>query len=120
MRTSASDHHHHVLRDADAVGVGDLGHGHAVVDGRLQVDVVGPDAGGDGEPQVASLGYPLCGQIRRPERLGDDDVRVHEFALELGVGAVLVGCDDEGVSLALEVLPQAEFAGDTAEQLSRA
>ncbi len=38
------DHHHHVFRHADAVGVGDLGDGDAAVDGRLQVDVIGSDA----------------------------------------------------------------------------
>ena len=34
------DHHHDVLGDADAVAVGDLGDGDAVLDRRLQVDVV--------------------------------------------------------------------------------
>ncbi len=34
------DHHHHVLRDTDAVGEGDLGDGQAGLAGRLQVVVV--------------------------------------------------------------------------------
>jgi len=34
-----------VLGHTDAVAVGDLGHGDALVDGGLEVDVVGTDAG---------------------------------------------------------------------------
>ena len=66
--------------------------------------------------RFASLGDPLGGQVRRPERLGDDDVGVDELALEHRVGAVLVRGHDQRVTLALEVVPQAELAGDAAEQ----
>ena len=114
------DHHHDVLGDADAVGVRDLGDGDAVLHRRLQVDVVGADAGGDRQLQVRRLGDPLGGQVGRPERLRDDDVGVGQLALEDRVGAVLVRGHDQRVTLALEVLPQAELAGDAAEQLRRA
>ncbi len=35
--------------DADAVGVGDFGDGDALFDGGFEVNVVGADAGGNGE-----------------------------------------------------------------------
>ena len=44
-----------MLGDADAVGVRDLGDGDAVLDGGLQVDVVGADAGGDRQLEVGAL-----------------------------------------------------------------
>ena len=45
----AEDHHHHVLGDADRIAIGNLGHGNAALDRRLEIDVVRSDAGGDGE-----------------------------------------------------------------------
>ena len=53
------DHHHHVLGDADRVAVGDLRNRDALLDGGLQVGVVGADAGGDGELQLLRLGDPF-------------------------------------------------------------
>ena len=55
---------------------------------------------------IASLRFgrlrdPLGGQVGGPERLRDDDVGVGQLALEDGVGAVLVGGDDEAVAAAL-------------------
>src|SRR5690606_895292 len=76
------DHQHHVLGDADAVAVGDLGDGDAVPDGGLQVDVVGADAGGQRERQPGRAGDPLGGEVGGPERLGDDHVGVGELAVE--------------------------------------
>ena len=60
---------------------------------RLEVDVVGPDPGGHGQLQVRRLGDPLGGQVRGPERLRDDDLRVRKLALEGRVRPVLVGRD---------------------------
>ena len=81
--------------------VGDLGDGDAALDRGLQVDVVGADAGRDRELQVRGLRDSLGGQVRGPERLRDHDVGVGQLALEDGVGAVLVGRDDEAVAAAL-------------------
>ena len=110
------DHHDDVLGDADAVGVGDLGDGDAVLHRRLQVDVVGADAGGDRQLQVRGAGDPLGGEVGRPERLRDDDVGVGELALEDRAGAVLVRGHDQRVTLAFEVVPQPQLTGDAAEQ----
>jgi hypothetical protein len=58
-----------VLGDADDVGPRDLGDGDAPVDlvGRVQVDVVGPDARGDGQLEVLGLGEALGGEVARVE-----------------------------------------------------
>jgi len=84
------DHHHHVLGDADAVGVGDLGDREPAVDRRLQVDVVGADAGSQRELQLRCLGDSLGRQVGGPEGLGDHDLGVGQLALEHRVRAVLV------------------------------
>ena len=89
--------HHGVLRDADAVAPRHLAHRDAPVDGGLQVDVVGPDAGGDRQLEPGGLRDALGGQVSGPEGLGDDDVRVGQLPLEDGVGAVLVRGDNEPV-----------------------
>ena len=59
-------------------------------DRRVQVHMVGTDAGGDGQAQLRGLGDPLRGQVPRPERLRDDDVGVRQLPLEHRVGAILV------------------------------
>ena len=51
-----------------------------------------------------------------PEGLRDDNVGVDELALEGAVSAILVGGDDELVSLGFQELAQAQFARDAAEQ----
>ena len=112
------DHHHHVLGDADAVRVGDLGDGESALDRRLQVDVVGADARGQRQLQVRCLGDPLGGQVGGPERLGDHHLGLGQLALEDRVRPVLVGGDDEPVPAPLEELAQAELAGDAADQLA--
>ena len=89
------------------------------VDRRLQVDVVGADPGGERQLQVRRLGDPLGGQVGGPEGLGDDHLGVGQVALELRVGAVLVGGDDQLVAGGLQVGAQAELTGDAAEQLAR-
>ena len=95
-----------MLGDADAVAVRHLGDRDAVRDRGVEIDVVGADPGGDRELQVRRLGDPLRGQVRGPERLRDDDLGVGQLAVELRVGAVLVGGDDELVALALEEAAQ--------------
>ena len=107
-----------MLGDADAVAVGHLGDGDAALDRRLQVGVVGADAGGDHELEVRRLGEALGGHVRRPEGLADDDVGGGQLALEVGVRAVLVGGDGQLVAALLEELAQAELAGDAAQQLA--
>ena len=119
MRTSAEDHHHDVLGDADAVRVGDLGDGQAVLDRGLQVDVVGADAGGQRELQVRRARDPLGGQVGRPERLGDHDLGARQLALEDRVRAVLVGGDDQRVARRLQEVAQPQLARDAADQLAR-
>lgn len=59
------DGHDDVLGDGDDVGAGDLGDGDAAVGlvGGGQVDVVGADAGGDGDLEVLGLGETLRGQV---------------------------------------------------------
>jgi hypothetical protein len=54
-----------VLGDGDDVGAGHLGDGDAAVGlvGGGQVDVVGADAGGDGDFEVLGLGEALRGQV---------------------------------------------------------
>ena len=98
--------------------VGDLGDGDAALDRRLQVDVVGADAGGERQLQLRRLGDPLGGQVGGPERLGDDDLGLGQLALEDRVRPVLVGGDDQPVPAPLEELAQAELARDAAEQLA--
>ena len=63
------DHHHDVLRHADAVAVRDLGDGHPSLDGCLQVYVIRSNARRNGQLQLPRLGDALCREVRRPERL---------------------------------------------------
>ena len=41
-----------------------------------------------------ALANALVGHVRRPERLGDDDIGVVQLAVEHRVGTLLVGGDD--------------------------
>ncbi len=108
-----------MLGDADRVGEGDLGDRDALVHRRLQVGVVGADAGGDDHLQLLGLVEALLRHVGRPERLRDDDVRVGKLAVELAIGSVLVGRDDKGVTTILQESAKAELAGDASEQLAR-
>ena len=60
------------------------------------------------------------GQVCRPERLRDHDLRVGQFALEYGLRSVLVGSDDQLVPVTLEILAQAESSRNAAEKLTGA
>lgn len=63
------DGHDDVLSDGDDVGAGHLGHGHTTVGlvGGVEVDMVGTNAGGDGDLKVLGLGETLSGQVTRVE-----------------------------------------------------
>ena len=113
------NHHHDVLGDTDRVAIGDLGDRDPAIDRGSQVDMVGTDSRGDRELEVLRFGYPLGGQIGRPERLRDHDVRIHELTLELRIGPVLVLGDDQLVPGRLEEFAQAQLAGHAAQQLPR-
>src|SRR6202011_1090730 len=81
--------------------------------------MTGATPGGDRELQLASLGDTLGCQVGGPERLRDDDVGVDQFFFKHAVRTVLVGGDDQRVTLRLEKLAQAELAGHAPEQLAR-
>ena len=114
----AEDHHHDMLGDADRVAVGHFGDGDAAVDRGLQIDMVGADPGGQRELEILRLGDAFGGQIGRPEGLRDDHVGIDQLALELAVGAVLVGCDDERVARAFEIFAKPQLARHAAEQFA--
>jgi hypothetical protein len=60
-----------VLGDRDDVGAGDLGDGDAAVGlvGGIKVDVVGADAGCDGELELLGLGQALGRQVAGVEAI---------------------------------------------------
>lgn len=66
------DGHQDVLGDGHDVGAGDLGDGDAAVGlvGGVEVDVVGADAGGDGNLELLGLGEALGGQVAGVEARG--------------------------------------------------
>ena len=66
------DGHDDVLGDGDDVGAGDLGDGDAAVGlvGRVEVNVVGADAGSDGNLEVLGLGQTLSVQVAGVETVG--------------------------------------------------
>ena len=112
----AEDHHHDMFGNADAIAVGHLGDGDAAIHGGLEIDMVRADAGGDGELELRSFGDALGRDVGGPKWLRNHDVGIDEFLVERAAFAVLVGCDDQRVSLGLKVLAQAEFARNAAEQ----
>ena len=63
------NHHHHMLGDADAVRVRDLGNRDPALDRRLQINVIRADPRRDRQLQLRRLGDPLGGQVGGPERL---------------------------------------------------
>ena len=111
------DHHHHVLRDADAVREGHLRHGDAVLDGRVDVDVVGADPRRHRQLELGRLCDPFRGQVGGPEGLRDHDLGLRKLAIQHRVGALLVGGDDQVVPTSLDELAQPELAGHAAQQL---
>ena len=70
------DGHDDVLGDRDDVGARDLGDGDLALVGRVEVDVVRADTGGDAELEVLRLGDDLLGQVAGVEGRGDDDLGV--------------------------------------------
>ena len=87
-------------------------------DGGLEIDVVGADACGDCELEVGRFGDSLRCQVCRPERLRDHNVGIKYLAVEYGVGAVLVGRDDELMALGRNKVLKAQAAGDGAQKLA--
>jgi hypothetical protein len=81
--------------------------------------MVRADAGRDDDFQFRRLGDPFLCKVSRPERLGDDDVRIRQFSFKNGVRAILVRGYDEYVALFLEKLTQSELTGDTPQKLPR-
>ena len=114
------DHHHYVLGHADAVAIGNFRDRDAMLDGRLKVDMIRPDARGDRKLQLFRLRDPFRRQVGWPERLRDDDVRVRQFALEDRGRALFVRGDDQGVAQTLQEFPQSEFARDSSREVRRA
>ena len=113
------DHHDDVLGDAERVAIGHLGDGDALVHRRLQIGVIGADAGGDDELELLRLLDALARHVGGPEGLRDDDLGVGQLLVEYGILAVLARGHDQGVAGLLEELAQAQLARDAAEQLAR-
>lgn len=107
-----------MLGDGDDVAAGDLRDGDTAVGlvGRVQVDVVRPDTGRDGDLEVLGLGQTLRGEVAGVEGRGDDDLRVNQLLVKGRVLALLVGGGDEGVALALDPFPQTQFILDGTEK----
>ena len=113
------DLHDRVLGDADAVTEGDLGDRDPARDRGVEIDVVRADAGGQRQLEILRFGDPLGGQVRRPKRLGNNDIGVGQLPFELRVRAVLVRCHDQLVPAVFEECAQAELTGDAAQQFAR-
>eukprot|EP00756_Hemistasia_phaeocysticola_P019795 Hpha_TRINITY_DN15681_c1_g5::TRINITY_DN15681_c1_g5_i3::g.101174::m.101174 len=112
------DHHHHVLGHRLTVAVGHFRHVDLPVHRFLQVNVVRPDARRQRQLQLRRLVHPLLRHVVRPERLGDDDLRVGQVLVHLAAVAVFVTGHDELVAPRLEELAQAKLPGDTPKKLS--
>jgi hypothetical protein len=65
-----------MLGHAVRIAVGDLGDSDAAVHSRLQVGVIGADAGRDDHLELLGLGNALRRHVGRPKRLRDHDVGV--------------------------------------------
>jgi hypothetical protein len=70
------DAHHDVLRDGDDVGAGDLEDLDPALDGRVEVDVVRADAGGDAELEVLRRVDELAREVARVEGRRNEDLRL--------------------------------------------
>ena len=82
----------------------------------LQIGVVGADAGGDDHLQLLGLREALRRHVGGPERLGDHDFGIGQLPVENAVGTVFAGGDDILMAMGLEILAQAQFAGNAAQQ----
>ena len=74
------DGHHDVLGDRDNVGARDLEDLDTVLDGRVEVDVVGADTSGDAKLEVLGLLHDLSGQVTGVEGSGDQDLSLSSNA----------------------------------------
>lgn len=99
-----------MLSDGDHVGAGDFGDGDTAIGGVgcVEVDVVRTDTCGNGKLELLGFGETLGGQVtgveavsklasntgwnamRKSLRSSDDNLRVNELLVELGVLALLV------------------------------
>ena len=77
-----------------------------MLDRRLQINVIRADPRRHSQLQLGRLRDPLGGQIRRPKRLRDHDLRIAQLALEHRLSPVLVRRDYEVVTTLLEEPPQ--------------
>lgn len=112
------DGHENVLSDGDDVGASNLGDGDTTVGlvGGVEVDMVRADTSSNSELELLGLGQALSGQVTGVEGSGDDDLSIDELLVELGTLTVLVGGGDEGVTLVLEPLSDAELVLSGAEK----
>lgn len=67
------DGHDNMLGDTDDVGTRHLGDGNLVLVGRIQVDMVTPNAGGDAKPELRGFLDQVGREIARVERGGDEN-----------------------------------------------
>lgn len=88
-----------MLSDRDHVGTGNLGDGDLALVGRVEVDVVRPDTGGNTKLELLGLGDEVGGEVAGVEGGGDEDLCVGELLLEDRVLPLLVVGDDKpGIS----------------------
>ena len=79
--------------------------------------MVGPDAGSDRQLELRRLGDPFGGQIGRPERLRDDDIRIGQFAIEFGMGTrPYPQVTTNWVMTLVQELAQTQFTRDASEK----
>lgn len=112
------DGHDDVLGNRNNVGPRDLGDGDAAVGlvGSVEVDVVGADAGRDGQLELLGLGQPLSRQVARVEGGGDDDLGVDELLVKGRVLVILVRRRHQRVAGVLEPFPDPELVLDGAKK----
>ena len=120
------DSHDDMLGDGDDVGAGDFGNSDTTIGlvGSVQVDVVGANAGGDGDLQLLRLCETLSCEVTGVEagesvgvdhgvgmdlRSGNDDFSVYQLLVESGILAFLVGGGYKSVSLILEPFSDAQL-----------
>jgi hypothetical protein len=111
-------HHHDVFRHADAVGAGHLGDRDVGARSCIEIDVIGANAGCEGQLQLLCLVDPLLGQIGRPERLGDDHFRIGQMFLEFRVRTILVACHNQLVTVLLHKAAKTQLARDTTDEFA--
>ena len=79
-----------MLRDRNDVRAANLGNSDLVLVGRVEVDMVRPDTGGDAKLELGSLLDEVRSEVAGVERGGDEDLGVGEVLLESTLGALLV------------------------------